>query len=659
MAQEQVLLRHISRIWLSGSFQKELLKREREQTLISSLDKCVGQLFRNPQHSGINIETIDSASSHPVLSARINKAFRLILAQVARDEIVLLHFDNHDEAYNWATHNRQRIKTMLDRTCELMSGQSLRHYKGLLAFVREDEDLPIAIQGHEQFQRILQSGPAHYLAYLDGDQKQLVDFHASGALLVKGGAGTGKTAVAVHRTIKYATTQPYLIGPNRVLYLCYNRVLRDAVQEIVRYLCAGRSASSIEVSTFHSWCYGFLERYGVALPEVDDRHCELAVERAYWMTPPEQREPLVGVDPRYVNEEIEQVIKHNGLSTFEEYESFSRTGRGMRLKRAAKEAVWSTYERAEEFEGEKNICRNSDLPLLALEYAERMHDNDRYSAIVVDECQDFSPAMVRLISQLLRDDSSSLTVFADPAQTIYSNGFQWTQHELRKMCRTTRWLKTTYRVTREIHDLAQQLLDTRPDLVKELQEDAEKLLPPTRHGDKPQLIVAANWNELRDELHQCISDSLHSVPPHHVGVLAERWDTLEDFRSFLHAKGIEAMLVRPGSEPLEEGKVKLVTCYSAKGLDFPHSYIIGPYRNPHKPELESAEADSLRTIRLLYVAMTRASERLTLGVIKDRYHRIIESLDPTLYDASGTCASSFVNLRGFDLSTNFTTPHGV
>ena len=96
-------------------------------------------------------------------------------------------------------------------------------------------------------------------------------------------------------------------------------------------------------------------------------------------------------------------------------------------------------------------------------------------------------------------------------------------------------------------------------------------------------------------------------------------------------------------DPYDQDRVSLMTIHSAKGLEFPHVYIVGLEEDLF-PNLMAVQtrADLEEERRLFYVALTRAEQRCTLTYAVSRYRwgnltacepsRFIDEIDPKFLD---------------------------
>lgn len=98
---------------------------------------------------------------------------------------------------------------------------------------------------------------------LSVEQRRSVEAVAKNArILVEGGAGTGKTILAIESARRAATEK-------RVLYTCFNRFLAEAVADVVQREQFG---NALTVSTLHAYCASLLKRAEIpVLAGVDDR----------------------------------------------------------------------------------------------------------------------------------------------------------------------------------------------------------------------------------------------------------------------------------------------------------------------------------------------------------------------------------------------------
>ena len=244
----------------------------------------------------------------------------------------------------------------------------------------------------------------------------------------------------------------------------------------------------------------------------------------------------------------------------------------------------------------------------------------QYAAVLIDEGHDFEAGWFALITQMIDPETDSLLLLYDDAQSIYgkprSSGFSFKRVGIQAQGRTT-ILRVNYRNTDEIqhcaYDFAKDILTP-----ASAEDDGVPLLKPEmagRHGPTPELIRV---DSLEAEA-KCIVERFkllqsRGTPWNQMAALYKTRFVADELASELTSAGIpfEWMKDRNSKrfDPLGES-VKVMTLHSSKGLEFPVVAIIGLGFMPHVPEDPSDDA------RLLYVGMTRATERLVMTASRD------------------------------------------
>ena len=239
----------------------------------------------------------------------------------------------------------------------------------------------------------------------------------------------------------------------------------------------------------------------------------------------------------------------------------------------------------------------------------------QYGAVLVDEGHDFEPEWYKLIVQMVDPATKSLLVLYDDAQNINGRAdrrkFSWKSLGVQAQGRTT-ILKLNYRNTLEILAVARSFAS---DLLRadDGDDDGVPLIAPEsagRRGAVPELIRAASAAEelavlvgqLRDEIAR--GRRLDDIAV----IYRLNWQG-ERLRDALDKAGLGCRLADDKSKGalfVVKDCIKLVSMHSSKGLEFPLVVI------PHLGQMPKPGEDESREARLLYVAMTRATERLLL-----------------------------------------------
>lgn len=237
----------------------------------------------------------------------------------------------------------------------------------------------------------------------------------------------------------------------------------------------------------------------------------------------------------------------------------------------------------------------------------------QYGAVMIDEGHDFEPDWLRLVVSMIDPDSDSLLLLYDDAQSLYSKSslkFSLSSVGIKARGRTT-VLRTNYRNTDEI--LAYAYRFARHWLPNEkLAEDGMQALTPEsagRCGPQPQFRLCNGMDEEVRLIVRCITDQ------HSKGLAWEdicvvyraKWIG-EKLNEAIQAAGLPVHWLKTTSEKKRlasaESTIKLMTMHSSKGLEFPLVIVSGVGSMPGKNAESSTEA------KLLYVAMTRATEKL-------------------------------------------------
>ena len=451
-----------------------------------------------------------------------------------------------------------------------------------------------------------------WMAFLDPAQARVVRRNFNGPSRIRGAAGTGKTVVALHRAAHLARTME-----GRVLVTTFVRTLPKVMSALTERL-APDVVDRIDFRSVHSFALDVLVQRG--RPVVIDPTAADRIFKDLW-----EREgrsgPLGKVDPApaYWQEEIAHVLKGRGLSRFEQYAALPRTGRRRPLSRELRAEAWGLYVAYEQAIAKRGILDWADV-ILEAENSLAETPLTGYSAVVVDEAQDLSCAMIRMLHSVVGDAPDGLNLVGDGQQTIYPGGYTLAEAGVAISGRGV-VLTRNYRNTVEIADFAAALVADDPVTDIEGGPAAERA-EVVRHGSRPVYTVfpsrSVHDRSLVERVRRIVADSTGSTGYGDIGVLAlYSWHAREAAEA-LEAAGIPTVQLEK-YDGKTVGAVKVGTIKRAKGLEFKDVLVVRT--PPHLvqaglvPEADDAALERRELQRReLYVAMTRARDGLWVGV---------------------------------------------
>ncbi|GAB4433308.1 MAG: ATP-dependent helicase [Anaerolineae bacterium] len=446
--------------------------------------------------------------------------------------------------------------------------------------------------------------------FLHPSQAQLVRRDFSGPARVLGGAGTGKTVVAMHRACHLAA-EKFTATTDRILFTTYTRNLARNIEANLHNLCPA-ALKRVEVVNLHRWAVAFMHSQGLnfqiaSSAEVDDcwRDAFSAVGAAPW-------------GEAFFRQEWAQVAQTHGVTNRADYLRAPRTGRGVRLTRKERLRVWEIFEEYQRNLKELGKVEWLDVIRQTRQYLAQKPNMLPYRAVIVDETQDLHPEELKLIRQIVPEGDNDIFLVGDAHQRIYGRPVVLSHCGINVVGRS-RKLKINYRTTEEIRNWAVAVL--RDQSIDDLDGGADthqsgyrSLLtgvPPEVHNFS---LLADERAFLLDKLMQLTAE----VPAETICIVARTHRQItEDYLPALEHAGMPHLYLQQDHEAAGNAGVRVATMHRVKGLEFNHIIIAGatahylPLHHVTTPEQDDPDA-LLRERCLLHVAATRARDTLTI-----------------------------------------------
>lgn len=478
---------------------------------------------------------------------------------------------------------------------------------------------------------------------LNVEQKRIIESKPNGHSLIKGVAGSGKTTVAVNK-IPLLLRHYCADKDDKILMATYNKSLAKYVSFIYENakdeinsqgsLFDGDNESKLEIKTIDSLMYYYFMQYknenNLKIEIANYNECQNELIDAI-NTVANRYEKVKIIDPRFLQFIKEEImwIKACNYTECEEYQSVDRIGRvskvntegpqKLRKNSEQREGIYEVLLKYKSNLKKINKIDFQDMALLALEQA-RKKVTKKYTHILIDESQDLTRVQLEFLKTLHNDKSySSITFISDVAQSIYPQAWLIKNRSFTTigydMTGKSTSLSKNYRTTTQIAQAAFSIIKKDEDLIED-----DNFVKPSLIDKQGEYPIYRNFNTKEEEGIYIASlitkDLMKQYDLKDIVIIARMKGQLHELKDCLNKHNIPCSVYDNKDEfDFAKNCVKLVTMHSIKGLEFKVVIMAGVNSKvmplcSMKNEFDDVEMLESRERKLLYVGMTRATEKL-------------------------------------------------
>lgn len=318
----------------------------------------------------------------------------------------------------------------------------------------------VVVQGEEDLRRLLDSPLEQWRVFLHSSQRVYVENNYHGPFRLLGAAGTGKTVVAMHRAKRLAAKLLRDHSSQKVLFTTYSTNLATDIQSNLRLICTPEEMQVIDVINLDKYVRNYLRSKGYDYDiwyEGGWNKSHRGIDDVWSDAIGAVGAPaLNGLSVPFFRDEWGQVIVPQQVSSLADYLHTVRRGRGTRLARAQKIAIWKVVERYQQLMRDEHACDIDMAMSMAAGLMNASEAPKRYAHVIVDEGQDFSAPAYRVLRATVEEHDNDIFIVGDPQQRIYGRTVVLSKCGIRISGRARR-LKINYRTTEQTRAAADRI----------------------------------------------------------------------------------------------------------------------------------------------------------------------------------------------------------
>lgn len=467
----------------------------------------------------------------------------------------------------------------------------------------------VTIQDDDELRRMIEGDFEEWRTFLHPQQRVLAERPVyNGPFRLAGGAGTGKTVVALHRAA-YLAARP----GSRVLLCTYNRTLAGALESQLRRLAPPEALARIDVLGVDQAVNRTVRETDRDVPRLADSRSQERLWSDAVASADVPAELVPVLTPDFMAAEFRAVMLGMPALAKETYLSAKRPGRAVRLNRVQRSAVWRVVE---EFQRGLRAERATTFELLTSRAAETA--KPRYDHVVVDEGQDLHAGHWRFLRAMVEPGPNDLFICEDAHQRIYGDRLVLSRYGIETRGRSRR-LTLNYRSSRQNLRFALGVISGADIVDSEGDQETVAGYRAAFDGPKPTSVGFATQAEEADHLVETVRGWVAGdVAPAAIGVLVRRQADQERARQALQSANVPVEVLG-ATQQSTRSAVVITTMHRAKGMEFSRVVVFGvestvvPLRFllDQAPDAEK-ETALAKERSLLYVACSRARDELVV-----------------------------------------------
>lgn len=476
------------------------------------------------------------------------------------------------------------------------------------------------LESEHELREMLNAPLEKWRVFLHPSQRRLVEWDVNGPIRVLGGAGTGKTVVAMHRVawlIRRQTTVNHNKDYSKVLFLTYNTNLVEDIKQNLAKILTSEELEKVEVINIDTWVVRFLKAKNYIEKIVNE-----AEMSPLWDSLLHSIKPTEPYLPNsFYKEEWMRVILPNRIESSKDYLGVSRQGRGVALNRKQRALIWPVFSELRSKMKSKGLRTYQDATLDAVKLLQEIDNSTTYSHVVVDETQDMGSEALSLIRSLVPRDKNDLFLVGDGHQRIYRSRAVMSRCGINIKGRGKK-LKINYRTTEEIRQFSMALLQglTVDDLDDGV-ESGHQYISLT-NGDTPNFdgfeTIQSEANFIAEQVKKFCLTELSTLGD--CCVVLRTVKLRDEFAELLRTNGLDVVTLGTRANNPNEHGIRLASMHRVKGLEFRHVFLaainkqtVPNFYATHGTEDHTEIRDrDFNERALIHVAASRAIESLNV-----------------------------------------------